>query len=541
MRNWGIRLLAAAMISLTCISGAFAAPDRFDNQIPDAVPDPENTSSISYSLYNIDTDGPVTSERTSHQMLRFGYQFSEKLNASFHVNMHDLSGGIGLTNPIFSSLDSAKSYGLRLEMNLLNEPAKEAGPDNQPPWTPGSAFMIGFMGNLYDLDRSGVGENETELGAFLAYSTDLTEEMRGHTYFSTSRLTGDNASGSLNRVGAGLDYLLQEGDRPLVLMANGMIDIYNFRQPNFNTSRISRFDLGLRYTMSRQWDAQLGWSTFNDSEQDSSGSGLFAGINWRNLKDPCHCGSCTTCTNGQPKPAAEAGGEQPPAQASVDRQQVENAARLAWDPQDTPMMALSYPENYDNTAVEDDLLGKRKPADELPLRTTASAMIEPTESILPEHVPVAGKEVASADAALQADNASEVQLDGNGGGEGIDIPVFPDSQPRLEARADLMVRPTSTARTLPEDSIINDISEVRTGSEPAPEEFSQFPEEQPAETTEGLQGFVPLATPLDAVLSRAPGREIEVQAGDDGIADACSRFLYLRLASVPRRLLARGN
>ncbi|MCB1218452.1 hypothetical protein KDL44_13780 [bacterium] len=531
MRLWGIRLLAAAMISLTCVGAATAAPDRFDNQIPDAVPDPENTANISFGLLNVNTEGPVTSERSAHQLLRFGYQFSEKLHASFHFNNHDLSGGIGLTNPVFSDLDSAKSYGLRLEMNLLNEPAKPAGPDNNPAWTPGSAFMIGFEGNIYDLDRSGIGEQETELGAFLSYSTDLTEEMRGHTYFSTNRLTGDNSSGSKNRVGAGLDYLLQGGERPLVLMANGLIDIYNFRQPQFNASRISRFDLGVRYQMSREWNAQLGWSTFNDSEQDSSGSGLFAGINWRNIKDPCHCGSCTTCTNGQPQPAE---GEQPPAQALVDNQREEAAARLAWNPQDVeepPLMALSYPEQYDRGGLEQGLRGESAPAEHSG-RMAASA----TQDTAADNLP-AGSAAPAVEIAL-ADQSASPASEGDDSDNGIEIPVFPDPEPHLEARADLMVRPVSSAQGLPEDSVINDIEGLDNALVDNADHAMESGNTEEADNAADVQGFMPQATPADALLSRAPTRSNAGNAAGDGIADACSRFLYLRLAAVPRRLLA---
>ncbi len=500
MKSWGNWLLAAALLTLVCCNAAMAAPDRFDNQIPDAVPDPENTYNLSFSTLSVNTDGPITSERSSHQLLRLGYQFSDKLNASFHFNSHDLAGGIGLTNPIFSNLDSAQSYGLRLEMNLLNEPATPAGPDNNPAWVPGSAFSIGFLGNIYNLDRSGVGEQETEVGAFLAYSTDLTEEMRGHTYFSTSRLTGDNSSGSLNRVGAGLDYLLNDGERPLVLMANGLIDIYNFRQPQFNTSRISRFDLGLRYRMSRQWDAQLGWSTFNDSEQDSSGSGLFAGINWRSLKGPCTCGTCENCSN------VEIHVEQPPAQAQVDNSIVVAAANLKWNPEDTPLMELDYPQQYDAGQIEQGLhdgVNGQAPASDRSL----SAVQADAE---PEQIP--------------AD--SEFLVEDNG----IAIPVFPESRPLLQADGSLMVRP---ARTEPE------FLDTELAMWEEPESDTSTTEDLPAPAAEaGLQAFIPLNTPADAQLSRAPARHGTDEGDSDGITDACSRFLFLRVASVPRRLLA---
>lgn len=484
-------------------SVALAAPDRFDNQVRDAVPDPENTFNFSFNHFVVNTEGPVTSENSSHQLFRLGYQFSDKLNASFHIGSHDLSGGLGLTNPIFSNLDSAQSYGLQLDMNLLNEAAIPAGDQDGSVWTPGSAFSIGFLGNVNQLDRSGIGESETELGAYLAYSTDLTEEMRGHTYFSTSRLTGDNASGSANRVGAGLDYLLMDGDKPLVLMANGIIDIYNFRQPQFNTSRISRFDLGLRYKMAREWDAQLGWSTFNDSEQDSSGSGIFAGINWRSIKDPCSCGICSVCVDANEEGDAAPAVENNEPQIKIDAAMQAAAANLSWDPADTPVMELSFPENYNRESVEQGLHGS--PGQDEFLAESGSGQ----------------NESASSDAEPS-------------GNDGIVIPLFPeDSQRQAASLAD-------------PENVINIQPEPQSLPEQYPAEATMPVPESPidpgtdSDETVELQSFAPSPTPASAQLSRAPAIPA-ASSGAGGIADACSRFLFMRLAALPRQLLARGS
>jgi hypothetical protein len=497
----GIGLLLAVIILLLACNAALAAPDRFDNQIRDAVPDPENTYNFSLTHNIVNTEGPVTSESSSHQLLRFGYQFSDKLNASFHFGSHDLSGGLGLTNPIFSNLDSAKSYGLQLDMNLLNEPAIPAGDQEGSIWTPGSAFSIGFLGNVHQLDRSGIGESETELGAYLAYSTDLTEEMRGHTYFSTSRLTGDNASGSANRVGAGLDYLLMDGDKPLVLMANGIIDIYNFRQPQFNTSRISRFDLGLRYKMSREWDAQLGWSTFNDSEQDSSGSGIFAGLNWRSIKDPCKCGTCSICSSEQADESQAPDAQINEPQINIDAAMQAAAANLSWDPADTPVMDLSYPENYNRANVEQGLHGNSG-----------------NEAYLAE------VEAAQADVVLPITETS--------GNDGIVIPLFPEDTERQAASTD---EPDTDPAEKPAAGQLNPELSASDLIEPDPAE-SYEPTSEPDNAVE-LQTFIPLPTPATAHLSRAPAI-LAASTGAAGVTDACSRFLFLRLAGLPRQLLA---
>ncbi|MDQ3023847.1 MAG: hypothetical protein M3R04_05610, partial [bacterium] len=93
-------------------------------------------------------------------------------------------------------------------------------------------------------------------------------------------ISGDTHTGSVNRIGAGLDYNLTSGRHPLTLMANAVLDVYNFRQPTFNTSRITSFDVGLRYGLTENLYTTLGWMTYNDSENDSTGSGIFAGLQW---------------------------------------------------------------------------------------------------------------------------------------------------------------------------------------------------------------------------------------------------------------------
>jgi hypothetical protein len=134
--------------------------------------------------------------------------------------------------------------------------------------------------------------------------------MRAHTIFTTSRLSGDSASGSLNRIGAGLDYTLIDGSRPLTLMANAILDVYNFRQPDFNTSRISSFDVGLRYRVARNWYTSLGYTTYNDSENDATGSGIFASVQY--LDEP---GTCVTC---EPLPEEELPAAPAPAETALN-------------------------------------------------------------------------------------------------------------------------------------------------------------------------------------------------------------------------------
>jgi len=293
-----------------------AAPDRLNDDVPDAIPDHPGAVSLSYSYEGLGLDGPGSGETTSHMYYMGRYTFSDKVSASFRITDHDLAGGLGLLTPLLDNQDSAQSYTLDLRMNLLNIPPTHADPDNEVAFEAGSSFNAGVSGTQYTLDAGSLSQDETLLKAYLTYSTDLTEEMRAHTYFSTGRLSGDTHTGSMNRVGAGLDYMLAEGRRPLVLMANGILDIYNFREPSFNTGRVSRFDLGLRYRVSRDWYATAGWVTANDSENESSGSGFFAGLNF--VSHPGKHEDCAICgtqaeaeETAAPVEAPPAEGEQP--------------------------------------------------------------------------------------------------------------------------------------------------------------------------------------------------------------------------------------
>ncbi len=275
------RLAVCSLIAcISMVALAQAAPDRLDDEIPDAAPSLPNGISASYGFSSLSLDGPQNSESTWHNFFKLKYQFSEDVGIRLFYNTHQLAGGFGLLSPVFDGQDQASAYGFDLSMNMLNVDCKTAKESASKAFEAGSAFNIGVTGEKLNMDAGSVGQSDTQLSAYLAYTTDLTEKMRAHTYFSTGRISGDSHTGSVNRVGAGLDYTLQRGRHPLVLMANGLLDIYNFRQPSFNTARISRFDVGLRYKIRNGLYASAGLQTLNDSENDASGSGIFAGLNY---------------------------------------------------------------------------------------------------------------------------------------------------------------------------------------------------------------------------------------------------------------------
>lgn len=307
MRHYlrGLLVLAVAC-ALLPIARAWAAPERLGDLVPDAVPDQEGAWSFAWGREAVNLEGPLNSEQTARDYFKLRYTFSPKVAASLRYTYNDMAGGFGLVTPVLNQIDSSNSFTVNLDMNMMYQPRVNEDKANNIAFAAGSSFGMGVTGTQYTLKSGTLDQSETLIAAYLVYSTDLTPEMRAHTYFSSGRLSGDAYTGSMNRVGAGLDYMLIPGRHPLELMANGVLDIYNFRQPSFNTSRVSRFDVGLRYRIANDWFATLGWATVNDSESNNSGSGLMAGVNYVTMpkeKPPCPPAA----------PPAEAPAETPPA------------------------------------------------------------------------------------------------------------------------------------------------------------------------------------------------------------------------------------
>jgi hypothetical protein len=278
-----VRWICAVLVAYTCtlpFYAVFAAPDRLNDEVPDAVPDPEGTWSFGYGYQGIGLDGPLTDSDSTHSQFKLRYTFSPDAAGSVYYRQHSLSGNVGVVNPVFDNQDEATAYGFDLRLNLLNEASRYEKADDPKSFVAGSAFDAGVSLERLLLNAGTLDQSDMLLRAYLAYSTDLSEQLRAHTFFSTGRISGDTHTGSVNRIGAGLDYQLSDGEHPLTLMADAVLDLYNFRQPTFNTSRITSFDVGLRYGINENLFASLGWMTYNDSENDASGSGLFAGLQW---------------------------------------------------------------------------------------------------------------------------------------------------------------------------------------------------------------------------------------------------------------------
>jgi hypothetical protein len=341
--------IGMALAGSLWLQAVLAAPDRLDNKLPDAFPDTPGDFAMSLGHEWLDLDGALGSTSTNHDYFKLRYQFNPDLAGSIGYAHHQLGGAEGLLSPLFDNRDSATIWSFDLSMNLLDTPETAANADAKQEYVGASAFNIGVAADIYDTSTGAVSDSTTLLKAYLAYSTDLTTDIRAHTYFSSGRLSGGGRSGSVNTVAAGLDYDLAKGSHPLTLMANGILDIYNFRDPAFDTSRVSRFDLGLRYRFTPGWYGQVGWMTVNDSASDASGSGLFANVNWTGEGDDDDCVDCVPCEPAKPSEPTPA-----PVAAMPTEEQVATAPdsaseenRIVASRSEPPLMdsppALDYP------------------------------------------------------------------------------------------------------------------------------------------------------------------------------------------------------
>ena len=439
--HWHI-LLCGALVALVCATAALAAPERLDDVVPDAFPDLPGKFSFGYSHHAIKLEGALNDDSVAHDYFRLRYTFNPKTAFSFRYGSHDLVGGTGLLTPMFNSIDRADSFDFDLNLNLLNVPTTPADPETGEGFAAGSAFGIGFAGTLYQMDMGDLTRDDSLLKAYLVYTTDLSPEMRAHTIFATGRLAGDDQSGSVNTVGAGLDYTLVGGDRPLTLMANGVLDVYNFREPDFNTSRISRFDIGLRYQFAEDWYASAGYTTHNDSENDNSGNGIFASVQFVDNPSP-------------PKEEEECPEEEAPAEGEAAPAEGEATAPTEGEAQ------AAAPIEPETVPAESQVM--------------ASAIYEQPK--LMDSIPVLGlpadEPAPAAEGFIQADTGATRQTAGSGeeedyldteqameAGEGIVIPPNPVEPPRHTQPGAIMVRAGSGAllriphHTRPEDVML---------------------------------------------------------------------------------------
>jgi len=452
--RWGVLVVCTAWAVLRA-AAAIAAPDRLYDIVPDAVPDQKGALAFSWGRSEIGLEGPLASQQSVHNYYKLRYTFNPTSAVSFLYATHELGGAesYGLLTPLFDNQDSGTSLGFDFNVNLMDVPATPADKEKNVAFSAGSSFGLGLAGTMYKLEAGPLSENETLFNAYLVYSTDLTEELRAHTYFSSGRLTGDTHTGSVNRVGAGLDYTVIPGRRPLTLMANGVLDIYNFRKPTFNTSRVSTFEVGLRYHLAKDWFTSVGWTTVNDSENDVSGSGLFAGVNFVNMPaekpkvcPPAPAGQPAAGDASQPPqqqamappPEPAPTGEQVPGGGASESTSVtaQEAGKVAAE--------ASGPEGASGAA----------PVAEPAAETTASGSSgttgeQPTPS--PAREPAAQGSGTSAEQGSSGEAQSEPTSGEASAGEdnGVAIPAFPDVLPEHTPENAKMLRPEAPGPAVP--------------------------------------------------------------------------------------------
>lgn len=505
--SWGCLLLLALGLLLGFPLSAQAAPDRLNDDVPDAVMDQPGAISFTFSHEALQLEGPLNDENIAHDYFKLRYTLNPKTALTFRYGTHNLNGGLALVNPLFDNRDGGESYTFDLALNLLNVEAVPADPDNNKEFEAGSAFNVGVSGTMYQMDMGDLASEDSLLRAYLVYTTDLSPEMRAHTIFTTSRISGDSASGSLNRIGAGLDYTLIDGSRPLTLMANAVLDVYNFRQPDFNTSRISSFDVGLRYRVARNWYTSLGYKTYNDSENDATGSGIFASVQY--VDEPGPCVTCEpvpeeelppapapaegeTALNNTVAPAPPPAAAQPmPAQATATAEPPAQPATAAAESEPALMKNTTPPADearqpdagFRQTVEQPAQAGEQAPseseqpaADEETDQESVDSAEQPpadTEEQLPadtEEQPPADSEQQQPAAESEeqqpagTDNESEAEIEGNAAPAdstteaGIMIPELPLEHPHQTPAGAIMVRADGAApNSAPRYTSSNDV------------------------------------------------------------------------------------
>jgi hypothetical protein len=543
--SWRRLLLLTTGLLLGLSTPALAAPDRLNDEVPDAVMDLPGAFSFSYSHEALKLEGPLNDENIAHDYFKLRYTLNPKTALTFRYGTHNLNGGLGLANPLFDNRDGGESYSFDLALNLLNVAAVPADPETDKEYEAGSAFNVGVSGTLFQMDMGDLASEDSLLRAYLVYTTDLSPEMRAHTIFTTSRLSGDSASGSVNRIGAGLDYTLIDGPRPLTLMANAILDVYNFRQPDFNTSRISRFDVGLRYRVAPSWYTSLGYTTYNDSENDASGSGIFASVQY--VDEPEQCITCeplpaeeqapaeaqasldntvAPAPAAQPKPAAVATAKPPlmkngtqPAKAA----DAPGAGQAEKQPAETPKQTPAESEDQGAASETEETPAKAEKQPPADAEGSPPAEAEEPQSTEAEAEQPAGDEEqkpAATEAADESSPAAEAPVADSRTEAGVVIPELPQEQPRQTAPGAVMVRAGGTSGSpAPHYTSADDVLLRASGEDTSaeiPSELVALQDE--AEATESPTALLALSTGA-AVRSDAAA---DLNAAEDAPAKAAS-------------------
>lgn len=228
-------------------------------------------STSSFSEDSVISAGSVTFDRLS-------FFFSPTGEVQLEFGTSDLDGNEGrvIFNPLLDNVSSADltDYGIRIQLqkNVPPEPEKI---------NLSSALTVGVKSTPVRLRGPLTDETVRILVAQLIYSTGVTDKLTTHAYFSTGRFTGDFSSGNLNTMGLGADYSVMKGKNyEITFQGNGILNLYSFRRPTFQTVRVTDFNLLANADISNRLSLFIGYGLASDSLSDQSTREKIIGVNF---------------------------------------------------------------------------------------------------------------------------------------------------------------------------------------------------------------------------------------------------------------------
>jgi len=273
-------LLAVALAALLLLQLPSQAKAVRHPRIPDANIGEKGRVILEYGQDSFEETTDLAAGRDVATFFNFGYNINERLQVRGKLIGNELSGVDVLFNPLFSDLSDADGWGVEVRMMLeRTPPAIPATPESQ--FSPGNAFSVVLGFDSLALSAVNVDDGLHRFYGSLLYSTDFTQELHGHTIFTTQHYTSDTKRGNATSLGLGVDYDLYTWDEArsaVQLTANGVIDIYSIRKPTFDTGRVTRFDAGLRLRISDSFSGYAGYEVVNDSLSDRNSQGAFYGV-----------------------------------------------------------------------------------------------------------------------------------------------------------------------------------------------------------------------------------------------------------------------
>jgi hypothetical protein len=255
---------------------AFTHPSR--RGIPEAFLLPEKWLSFSYLRRSFEEDSIASQGSIESSGFKLDYGLTDKVQVSLRLWQNDTNNGRAIVVPFWDDTITADLWETDVRINLSGSPRPEPGPipaDKLP-----NAFTVGVSHQDSTLSREDNDDDLRMLTGYLSYSAYLNPQLATHTYFSTGRFTGDLLSGTMNTLGAGLDYdILPERDK-LRMYLDGSLDIYNFRQTSFSATRVTHVNVGLCYMVTPWLEVTAGYGLHSDSDSDLSATEYQLGLSF---------------------------------------------------------------------------------------------------------------------------------------------------------------------------------------------------------------------------------------------------------------------